>query len=1023
MVAIKNIVLIILGILALLAFLILWVNGFINLRFSPPDKEKLVRYYACVLAICTKGCNHEWLDANTTPDEIAMCIERDPITKKCKKWCKQICEENGWLDTCDQPGKCCNQSYNVSVNLEGKAYLKGLYWARYHISIFKGTLHIDYKTGIMDTLIELNRTENFPLDLGEKKLYYFYLPRANIYGKKICSDLYSPEYEIFPEKDGDYKPNMPAGPIVREGGDEACNYKDANSIVGSNVGIGALVVTTEEARKIFSCIDTTFSDLGVTWDAAGFTSCVFEGSLRMWPLQSPVGDGYVDVVIVSNKYTSDNFILTLQPPNQVVPLNNWATYTTTIINKISSEDQTQFSLSIDYPENVECKWENEESDYMTITLPKNTQESLNFKCKPKDDGNYEIKVYALGSVYSQWASVTLSTSNYNLKCIPTGCSENLLINKKKIFEAVEIYNYLGFDEKFNLKIEGDTVNCTFENGYKEILVNVENNKKLKLNIACNASQEGDYEIKIKSKPESLENLEKEVLLSIHVSACQGPIKIEFQNEMNQVVQNIPAGNKIKVLITAEGCDGKIVSLAVNRTDYILSTSVFNMGIYEYPEQDYSYVSTPGTYTFYAWSDFDNDNIYEEGRENVSSVLIVGNPDEQAKKTCGWCKDNGNNYWCTYYHYGGICQHCNPNPFGCDWVPCKYACNPQSCIMDVDNYLPRDCAKYSNICCINNNLLLYSNGPDTFNFQTPCLSVDILKADQLTNNWIHRGVLYAKNVLVDDRFGLDEIPVSFAIFYNTYPSSKLDCTAENILNHPEELKDATTVEIDTPVGKRNACSLSSSLPPYLSWLFIRVSESPRPIYGIYLNGLCIDPHGHPASGGLVILLHNSSGWFLAGIGNIFTDGYFECTSTKLLPSNFAWEADALLIGSLGAYGANQDRELELDYIGLLTVDKETPFCTDDSGNYNRLVNDAKTCYWGLECSTSGNGWKYKGKSIWTGFLSECDCSSGTCGYGYYEKIIDGNKFCFSGIECKNGGWTFKSFQKCDSNQKCTWKGCE
>ena len=103
--ALKTVAILLLAILAMVLVYILFSKGLVKPEFPTPDKDKLVRYYACMLAICTKGCGHDWLDENKTPDEIAICVERDPITKECKKWCQDICKENGWSD-----GKHCGQA-------------------------------------------------------------------------------------------------------------------------------------------------------------------------------------------------------------------------------------------------------------------------------------------------------------------------------------------------------------------------------------------------------------------------------------------------------------------------------------------------------------------------------------------------------------------------------------------------------------------------------------------------------------------------------------------------------------------------------------------------------------------------------------------------------------------------------------------------------------------------------------------------------------------------------------------------
>ncbi|MEM5854593.1 MAG: hypothetical protein QW228_09575, partial [Candidatus Aenigmatarchaeota archaeon] len=642
------------------------------------------------------------------------------------------------------------------------------------------------------------------------------------------------------------------------------------------------------------------------------------------------------------------------------------------------------------------------------------------------------------------------TTDYSLECIEN-CEVKLypgLLSPP--FGVVKLTNKLGFTETFELRLDQkgneNVLNCVLKEGN---FVTLQDGEEREIKLSCKPVSQAagnEYTIEIISRTTSLqENLEKSKTIKLKVLECIGVRDIVFYDRSDKEISSnsINAGKQIKLKILAEGCKGKNFNLAVNHTEYVIRSETLTEDSYYYPgKQLYSYVSTPGTYTFYVWVDVNSNNIKDEG-EVYSESLTVNNPLPQSGKDCSQCNQIcsfSNKNLCTYWYQNWDCL------LGCR-KPCSLGCDPQSCKIENLN----DCTNYSSVCCISENDTYYSNGPGI-----PCFSLDNLKEFALTKNFWWGGykceyiypspkcdftVYNTKNILVEDGM--------YAIFENDWPASENECRGIGFpypSNPPEDLGSAQLTTISTPLGNHNACKLSDDLPPYSTWIYVKISEISRPVYGvivsIYVNELNCDWWLFPVLtlqsstySKFHIFLHNSSGWINAGTFEVEANNSEVSKTITITPQNeFAWKnIDAILIAHAYTYSSRLCLQFTLpyveekyvngyiDYVGLLTADRSTPFCTDGPGNFNRIVNDASTCYWGLDCPISGNGW-VGNKTTATGFLGECNCSSGTCGYGYCEKEINGNRFCFSGVKCMNGGWVFEKFEKCEAGN-CTAEGCK
>jgi hypothetical protein len=414
-------------------------------------------------------------------------------------------------------------------------------------------------------------------------------------------------------------------------------------------------------------------------------------------------------------------------------------------------------------------------------------------------------------------------------------------------------------------------------------------------------------------------------------------------------------------------------------------------------------NTPGSYEFLA-------TMVVDGVEyKTSKTLTIKKPDNPDRGP----PREGCLYWfphnCGEIHWtDAICRECH-NWWGINYWDegCKRCTDPQTC---ADEKLKTQ-ASASNVCCIYDSADLYSPGPEN---GPACLSPDTNTHNYRTINWWYGGkdchmlgcwageywgVENTRNVLVQDS--------EYAKFKYDECEDDDDCTGRSGgANPPSSLSSAKCI------NKR--CKLSDSLPTYTSWLYIRISETSRPVYGVAVRGIYTGPCGE-----FHVFLHDNSGWFDIGGAHLNQWIWLRASDS----GKWSWEnIDSMLL--VQADNCHPKWEVHIDYVGLLTKDGRTTFCTDGTGDYNRVVDDGKTCYWGLDCPiTNSKGWKWK-ETAFIGPLKDkgCDCSSGTCGNGYCEFSVEGERFCYYDVKCMHGGWN-GILEKCDAGKTCRYDGCK
>jgi hypothetical protein len=442
-------------------------------------------------------------------------------------------------------------------------------------------------------------------------------------------------------------------------------------------------------------------------------------------------------------------------------------------------------------------------------------------------------------------------------------------------------------------------------------------------------------------------------------------------------------------------------------------------------------NSPSTdsYKFYVSMDTD------DGVKTGMATLTINKP-SIAVRNCIHC-DNGNE-WCTSglgisccFTGMDICDKCNLGTFciGYSVRNCAKSCNPQSCWMD--NGIPPDneCADYSNVCCISGKDY-YSNGPgethncNVFNVYNDERDKNTCQA-QAGCTWCGCAYILGGSEC-DPNEPKSTCTDSFESWWGCmgdYRSLNVPCLS------PDQFTDDTQNDYFTWTNVDNARNVLvkdgrvANINQY-GQLTIKISDVGRPVYGVKVIAKKHYSCTPDCSAGnyecsFFVWLYNSTGLVYKSPQQCTNGGLSEF---NFIPSDGVWKNVTTIV---------LDDLLEVDYVGLLTKGG-IPYCTDGSGDYNRIAEDGKICYWDVNCPETGSGWTGK-QSIEIGPIKGLDpgfdCNKGgTCGKGYLEFCRSGRsgegwgvdkcdgsqdkKICFYNLDCKTGGWS-GNHKVCDS----------
>jgi len=995
----------IIGILAGLILVIVvyyaWLQRLFHIEpdtgFLYPEKTKFVRYYACSLALCTRGCGSDVVNE--------ICLENDTTTPECDLGCQDICDDNPFDWPTDREsewsnpsgGVVCGKPFPLNLHLETEVPMRGC--------IYLGQVNIDGDSNYIRTDTETNQIIDKIQEVGEE------FPES--YGSDGLLDSRGGCIIFGPTA---WSWCMTLGGIYQIGTPEQ-KYERCCVDLGS----GGIMLDPTDIYEKYSCFDKRLPWIPLTTiDCPGFYQCVFKpGDLTLtsdWEK-----NGQADILITSGPIEDWGFEIEASPSLQSMTLDDTtATFTVEITNNLGD---TSFTLSIDnslstFPDGttLACTF-----DPTPLSVEDGDADESTMTCTPSSPGDYDIwiRVSPRTGVASEYARVTLKVVNFELEIIKPS-SKHLDIGKNVDAEfEVRITNEMGEEVTFQLNHDYSgpgILDCSFIPTSLTIAHGGSGISKL----SCYSATEGDYTISVWSEVGSIRKSDG---ATITVLECWGDLKLTIDTE------TIESGDTFTVKAEGlSGCEDRSVSLSVN-----------------YPELDIGYcdnwvggvcektfiANTPGVYTLYGFVRLIGSGTGDDPREMNTTDLTISVDAPPGKDV-----DLGNCFFAWGGHgacawpcggYPGMCDYCKGNQY-CG-IPLVNGWLPQNCEDKLDPQTNGG-AMFANICCLYNSDY-YDNGPD----DVPCFTTDTYTTDYGSNGffwsntltWVGR-VNNPRDLLV-----LDSNYARLENYQTCRTDSDCGCGWGPIL--PDlPVKDCDGIEQETILTTEcdediysptySYCVFSGTNEAFLAWMYIRINPygSYRPIYGldIYYKG-CMQS-AEIRNVDLNIYVHNSAGWsYKYTLQTTNQAG----GATRITPGSSQWtwdEADGILIGL--AQGTEEGC-IDIDYIGLLTTDGATPYCTDGDSMFNRVVDNGVRCYWDTNCN-SGGGWGNYKLSEGVGAVSECSCTDGSCGRGYCEKIAGGRNFCYYEVECANGGWRNTAIDICDlgnpSRDECTFQGC-
>jgi len=1011
------------SVLIIVIFIALFVYFFLRYIFREEiydpfsEKTRLVRYYACSLAICTRGCGNKILsEVGCSSNHGCICLERDPGTKECKKWCQDICDENNWPD-----GKYCDENHYINMSLKEPVKLKGAY-------DLLGGSEYEWITEIGKIIKRLNQTENFS---GDSDILWGNDWEENGYSiDKMCNRRSTELYHNIPDGEDTY--NAWAFGLLNQ---EGANLRGVSTIVGG----GDIILDPTQARELYSCFRSNVNNC--FWVKAlctrGFYSCDFKGTLKMWSFTKPsYMPGCADVSFKSEETFQGDFIFWSDPDMKTIPIKQQDSFQIKITNNLQSDET--FNLDIESGKAVDgagCRFDNGQNTKSLPVAMTNT-EFATMKCNPtqfppsgQDAYTVVITANAVKSGKTHLTKVDVVVSDFTINITPYQ-PQTANIGDQLVY-TVGIYNRLGIPADFTLSLIADSgAGCTISDS-----LHVENGNFETTMMTCIPTGGGSHEVMVKASYTSTETLEHNVTVEINVPTCSvNTLNLNFLTGNNPTT-NVNSGDKFDIRVDGfTGCQDYIINLYISPELGIGNCIVDSSGN---TCRSTKTAGTPGVYEFNATMVAANGVTY-----SATNTLTISKPTIDDKDKCIKC---GNGNRCSY-HIDTFCKQCNPYGWWCNWDECNEACDPQTC----QQYPIDTCAEFSNVCAILDNKIYYSPGPAG----VPCLSPDTDSDNGgKTKNkyivWRGGNLDGARNVLVQDDTGSGDQQGQkqgyYARFTQDYCNNDKDCNGTNDVSGFTGLSGAKCKESNSKVGLRKFCELSG-LPPYSSWLYIKISDTPRPVYGIHIKEFIKDCPGmwHDYVVDTGIFLHSINGWFEAvdhvPIWCNPNEGRAE-KNFRPPAGQWAWsDIDAMLIVNKGAYKQYTDWlgnknwgdwEFYIDYVGLLTKGADIPYCTEGNANdYYRTVDDGKTCYWELNCpQTNSNGWNWNpGSSSIIGPLSGingvgCDCNKdGSCGKGYCQfNDMKGDRYCYYNVTCMTAGWNGK-IDKCNPGETCRDNGC-
>jgi hypothetical protein len=1041
MVAKEKMLIFIATIIVIFIFVALVLPGFSDmLPLENPllqGKDAFVRYYACSLAICTRGCG--WFSSNND-----ICLKRN-IWGNCTMTCKtEICDKKPNFGNCGNKGMCCNDTYSIYVSLKGNAK----FWSKYEyippmnpspMPRYASLFPIVYAQGgallsaeteidkIMEKFSNNEKKPGFPVNImsgGNCQLSPArYFSEIHPYGISILK-----QYGLF------YKME-----------------KDNPSQIIDWSQTGAIYMLPDQAEPQFTCMgyDTDF----------GYSECTFKGYLQIYSWD-PNNDNCADVVVINGEepFTGEFWIYAANDGNAKIPIDHTSAIPLYILNGLGFTSSFTMQIVNPLPAGITCDFNGQDRAKVDgLQDTKVGTPDVPLTCKPTalpppSSGGFEIWIKAWDGTKTNAVKLTIDVGDFNLKLVS---SSPLIINAGNIGSfTFNLTNNIGRDVTFQLaraqRLAGtqsidNNVGCTFNGGITSIDVADYATKQITLTCVPNLNAKNkNYEIDVTAK---YDTVERTAVAKVNVPNCSvSNLAVEFLDSTGTRTTTVESGDAVTLKAYGfSGCQNMNVSFMLSLgTKLIKETEIGTDGnlVYYPPNSlDFLTANSPDKWEMYVQIDENGDGIFE--KESSRKNLTINTPGpagyggKDNPQKCGYAMGEAS---CCAFYSTSICDQCG----GCipifDWHPvddCTHCLDPQSCFNTQGYY-----SSASNICC--------GKGLSTYNpglTDAPCLSPDTITTnDQPSNSNIQwREVDDPRDVLV---YEPNPATDSQAVF------KRPDCGSDAECKDTLGLIDAECGNFDSDThhsGKECKIKGFPDTDWYTSWMLIKISDESRPVYGIQiipqdnLQGFYFGSVPYPpwiadnTQMNFTVFRHVKSGnWFK--VKEIFYSGYSPpgCPPGKNCPVEYvfnlkpdgtwSWEnTDALLIGykygkhthyyvsSPGHYSWDTtDADGKIDYVGLLTKSNDNiTYCTDGPGGTSppstyRTVDNGKICYWGVNCDEdNGDGWTFATATKVIGpfkDISYCSCETDNCGDGVCGPFnLNGQNYRFDNVTCIYGGW--------------------
>jgi hypothetical protein len=946
-------------------------------------KDAFVRYYACSLAICTQGCN--WLSSND------ICLKRN-IWGNCTMTCKtEICDKQPGFGNCGNKGMCCNETYSIYLSLKGNAKfsVEKIYnWGT-------GSVSIDWVGTEIHQIMD-----NFKKSPKEKK-------------PQFPLNILSPSCPFWGTV------SKAEGTFYKMGNDDPSQIKYWSQT-------GAIYMTPAQAEPYFTCIDYDKN--------LGYSECTFKGYLQIYSWD-PNNNNCADVLVINGQdpFTADFEFFAANEGKAKIPIDHTGPIALYILNGLGFSETFTMQIIKPLPEGITCDFNGEDTTVLNVEDTKVGTPDVPLTCKPTalpPAGGFEVWVKAWDGTKTQAVKLKIDVGDFKLTL---ASPSPLIINAGNSGSFIfDLTNTIGIDATFQLtspQSPDNDVGCTFNGEITSIDVADSATKQITLNCApISNARNKDYDITVTA---TWDTTKRTAVAKVTVPNCTVTnLALKFLDSSNTEIASATVNSADAVKLKADGfsgCQNMNVRFILSVGSKILyQNSVGTSGdLFYYPQNPLNFLTanSPEKWEMYVQMDENGDETYE--KESPRRDLTINAP------TPAGYGGEGNTDRCHYdivdcngvdpINEVGLCNECE-STLGW-WYPenCNACFDPQSCLNSHDD---GQRSSNSNICCKSDES---GNGLDTYSpglTDAPCLSPDTNTHNYQNSYFNWTNVDNPKNLLVSE----SNIEYSYPAVFN-----HMDCNSD--ASKCKDLTGYIDAECREIVSYRPGMECIIKGQPdtnyYSSWLFIKISDSSRPVYGVKIKvGVVKAYDSKDASWDVYIHTKDGGGKAWTKIGS--PGASFNCVGVPLcigyhfIEANFkpvgvAWQnVDALLIAFKRGYRLNPPdwsytENGVVDYVGLLTNSTDNiPYCTDGPGGASspstyRTVDNGKTCYWRVDCETySGNGWTGTDSKKMGPFVSVpiCDCETDTnnCGDGVCGPVtLNEQNYRFDNVRCVYGGW--------------------